>query len=149
MKTTDVACPACFAVIGEPCKGTKRNSHGDRIWARERAEARVAAKKVRAAIAANALVWRDETSYSRGERGVAEPRVLETYVGTLCISVHRYLHLEDVWYVTCHDVGVSMRALSATDLEAAKHEAVGVVREAVGVVRDQVAAWHARLEQVR
>lgn len=71
--------------------------------------------------------WKDTTSYSRDERGKAEPRVWQLETKGLRLQVHR-LHGYEGWYVSAHDVGIEGRALKATDAEDAKLAGVALVR---------------------
>lgn len=52
--------------------------------------------------------------------------------GSLEISVHRYVgYPPETWLMTCHEVRIGPRELASVDIEAAKAEAIGVVRAVV------------------
>lgn len=71
--------------------------------------------------------WKDESSYSRGERGTREPTVWR--MSDLRLSVHRYLNLPG-WYMSAHDDGIDKHELKATDAEDAKREALQTLVDA-------------------
>lgn len=70
-------------------------------------------------------VWKDTTSYSRGERGVAEPRSWS------CdnVIIHRTLYEADKWHVTAHCLRIEAFPLDATDVKEAQIEALKFVVE--------------------
>lgn len=72
------------------------------------------------------LVWKDNTSYARGDKERV-PRVWHLEKGGLAISVHRYVGCHDQWFVTCEPF-FNVRPLQAKEVEAAKNEALALVR---------------------
>ena len=73
------------------------------------------------------LIWRDDTSRSRGDKS-REVRIVSTDLGTMRLTVHRYLNIEGVWYASC--LFFDKKQLAATSLEDAKFEALAAVHTA-------------------
>jgi hypothetical protein len=69
------------------------------------------------------MEWNDATSYARGQRGIAEPNTLETRVGPVTLTVHRFHGLQG-WFASTRPVIFDRKPLDSTDLENAKQEAV-------------------------
>lgn len=71
--------------------------------------------------------WKDTTSYSQGDTK-REPRVWTLQAGHLRIMVHRHIDCPGDWLLSCADAGFDRRWLSASDVEAAKAQALTLVR---------------------
>jgi hypothetical protein len=82
------------------------------------------------------LEWKDQTSYSAGERGNVQPRIWETRVEFLRIVVHRKVGL-DGWFGTCHTLSVKDRPLDGINADEAKVE---FVRFLAGLTKSWAAA---------
>jgi hypothetical protein len=69
--------------------------------------------------------WEDRTSYSRGERGKAEPRTWALQLGPdLTVVVTRHIHHPpDVWLMSAGPF-FSQTTLAETDVEEAKRRAL-------------------------
>lgn len=80
-------------------------------------------------------IWRDETSYSRGRRGVDEPGVWTLGSYPHEITVHRHIDCPGSWLVTCPSVGVDKARLLALDIETARLEALHMVEDQLGELR--------------
>lgn len=65
------------------------------------------------------MIWKDTTSYSRGERDNVEPREWSAETDGLLIQVHR-MHGCDGWFGTCYAMGVERKELGH-DIERARH----------------------------
>lgn len=85
--------------------------------------------------------WIDESSYSRSQRGKAEPDIWSLKGAPDRLTVHRY-HGLDGWFVTCRTLGFDVHQLEAEDVEAAKAEAIELVRERF---KELVQQWSAAL----
>lgn len=81
-----------------------------------------------------ALVWRDETSYSRDEKEPRTPRTWATSVGPIRVWVSRHIHYApDEWTIGASALVVT-RAAKSKDLEEAKAEAVTALRRIVAQI---------------
>jgi len=77
------------------------------------------------------LKWTDTTSYARGERGTVPARTWysrEIKGIRRPIEVTRHHGIPDVWHLTCHGLGPDGFPLQAKDIEAAKSEAVNLIK---------------------
>lgn len=73
-------------------------------------------------------IWEDVSSYSQGEARGTEPKSVQARLCPgLRLDVHHYLHCGDAWFVSCGRL-LEAHQLKATTLDAAKSEAVGLVR---------------------
>lgn len=67
--------------------------------------------------------WKDTSSYSRGEHGVAEPSVWTAEGLPVRIVVHRFVGHEG-WFFSVREMMIEKRQLATTDIENAKAEAL-------------------------
>lgn len=76
------------------------------------------------------LVWKDTTSYSRGEasKGV-EPRTWEAQSGPFRILVSRWIHFPGRWLVSCPKLDLELRELDSEKITDAKAEALRLVQD--------------------
>lgn len=72
------------------------------------------------------MKWKDETSYSRGDLQQV-PRTWVATVGEIDVIVTRKIHLSG-WYLHSRALRIDMYGLNEDGLEAAKREALSVVR---------------------
>jgi hypothetical protein len=73
--------------------------------------------------------WKDTTSYSQNtKREDRVPKTWELRLKHLRIKVHRYHSIDDVWFLTCHDINISVRELASKELEQAKCQAKAIVQ---------------------
>ncbi len=87
--------------------------------------------------------WKDTTSYSRGERGDAEPRSWSLKAMNSEISVHRHIDYPGRWMVTaCVGRGRSelRKLLSSLELKDAKDEACFEASKWIADLAGEVAA---------
>lgn len=84
--------------------------------------------------------WKDESSYSRGERGRIEPNVWVLSLPTTRISVHRHIYSPGKWLLTCRRLGIEMRELEAIEVGEAIKEALRLLDLAVIMVREDLKA---------
>lgn len=75
------------------------------------------------------IEWKDETSYSRGERGEVEPRTWIALIHGVSITVTRYVHDRTQWWLDCRDLDISYRVLGS-DLELSRADALALVHRA-------------------
>lgn len=66
--------------------------------------------------------WKDATSYSYNDKERV-PRIWETTIGAIRLSVHRYIGL-DGWYLSTNPDICSTRTLKGETHEQAKQEAI-------------------------
>jgi hypothetical protein len=71
--------------------------------------------------------WKDDTSYSKGKRGVEEPKIWTAILPNYSISkisVHKRIHMGDTWFLTCEDLDYVMYDLDTNDHLVAKEKAL-------------------------
>ncbi len=84
--------------------------------------------------------WKDESSYSRGERGRVEPSVWVLSLPTTRISVHRHIHRPGKWLLTCRRLGIEMKELKASAIEEAVSEALLLLNLSAIMVSEDIKA---------
>jgi hypothetical protein len=67
--------------------------------------------------------WKDGTSYSRGDKD-RTPRDWRATIDGMVVIVHRHIHYPGLWLVSCADLGVDTVPLDASEVGAAKREAL-------------------------
>lgn len=72
--------------------------------------------------------WKDESSYSRGEKRI--PYAWVARPGMLRLSVHRHIHYPGAWLVSCEPFW-NARPLNAETEAAAKAEAASMLHRAL------------------
>lgn len=76
-----------------------------------------------------AIEWTDRTSYSKRDKD-RTPRSWEWKHHGVIVIVHRHIDYgPDVWLVSCGELGASAIPLDATDVDAAKEEALRFLEE--------------------
>lgn len=68
--------------------------------------------------------WKDESSYSRGERGTREPSVWSLDSKAIRLRVHRLHGVEGLWFLSCYGLALENCQLDAIEIEPAKQEAL-------------------------
>jgi hypothetical protein len=91
------------------------------------------------------LIWKDVTSYSRGERDKVEPKAWECRVGTVRLCIHRYIgYSEDQWLGSCHDLGLKNLELCSRGASAQQAQ-----NRLVELISTWVAKLHAAFEALK
>ena len=88
------------------------------------------------------IEWKDETGYSRNERGRGKPRTWATRIGRVRLVVTRHIHAaEDEWTtVVTPDIFGGRKSLGTVPLEDAKATALRLLSECVTKLHDDVRA---------
>ena len=71
--------------------------------------------------------WKDETSYSRGERGKVEPQILVKTINGVRVIIHRHIYYKDTWLLSCNELNIDNKNLDTNDFEVAKEKAKEVL----------------------
>ena len=84
------------------------------------------------------MKWQNESSFSQAEKD-RTPRYWVAKAGCFKLAVHRHIHYPPTtWLLSCDGVRLECWELSATDIDAAKREAIEIVRgkltEAIAVI---------------
>lgn len=72
------------------------------------------------------IIWKDVSHRSRGAADKS-PRIVETVVQGLKVTVHKYVGCGDDWFVSANALGINQEYLGTTDLEVAKAKAIEIV----------------------
>ena len=71
--------------------------------------------------------YKDETSYSRGERGNVPPRILATTINGIRIVIHRHRDYPDTWLLSSGRLNIDNKNLNTNDFEKAEEKAKEVI----------------------
>ena len=75
------------------------------------------------------MKWEIERSCSQSGKD-RTPKCWVANAGIFKLTVHRHIHYPPTaWLLSCDDVQLKCRELSATDIDAAKQEAIEIVRK--------------------
>lgn len=72
----------------------------------------------------NKIEWKDESGYSRGERGNVPPTVLATKIMDTRISIHRHIWYPKTWLLSSGDLNIENKDLKTDNFEEAKSIAI-------------------------
>ena len=75
--------------------------------------------------------YKDETSYSRGERGNIPPRILATTINGIRIVIHRHRCYPDTWLLSCSRLDIDNKDLNTNDFEKAEEKAKEIILNTV------------------
>lgn len=86
-------------------------------------------------------IWKDTTSWSRNDSVEKRqtPREWSLDTGDLSITVHHLHGINDaIWFLSCHEIGISSRELGEVSAEEAKSRAVFQVRAELAHMMDSI-----------
>lgn len=95
------------------------------------------------------MKWIDVTSYSRGERGVVDPRAWQLDECSFRVVVYTSRQLPGLWFVTCHDLRIESAQLVVVGPDAAQEAGLAYVRSRLQAIQkafDRVTALSSRKE---
>lgn len=88
------------------------------------------------------MQWKDTTSYSQREVDRV-PRSWSCDIAKTDVTIFRHIHYPpDIWLIKCNYLGIK-RELSSKEVEAAKSEAVALVK---GEIEKKIAELQKKLE---
>ena len=73
------------------------------------------------------MKWKNESSFSQSDKD-RTPNCWVAKAGCFKLTVHRHIHHSPTaWLLSCDGVRLECRELAATDIDAAKQEAIEIV----------------------
>lgn len=81
--------------------------------------------------------WKDTSSYSQSDKERV-PHEFTYQTKNLRIIVHRKLHLDGLWFLSCYELGLQDRELEAVEAVKAKKEGLDYVRNHVASLAAQL-----------
>jgi hypothetical protein len=83
--------------------------------------------------------WINTTSHSQSDSD-RTPRAWTMYTGWLRVVVHRKIFGPGLWFVSCHEIGLTDRQLASVEHEDAQREALACVS---AILAKMTASLHA------
>jgi hypothetical protein len=81
--------------------------------------------------------WKDTSSFSQSDKD-RTPNQFTYQTKSLRIIIHRRMHMGDLWFWSCYEIGKRDREMLAVTVEQAQKEALRDVRCSVAAMLDEL-----------